>query len=158
MSLDPDIICLGKALANGHAIGAILGREPLREAAARILYTSTYIFSAVCMTAAIATLDVYARDDGFGRIIRAGERLRDGVLAAAARHGASLGFSGPVSHPMVVFENDGDGKRNEHFAYKAAQRGLLFHPRLCWFLSAAHDDAAVDDAIAIADAALAASA
>jgi glutamate-1-semialdehyde 2,1-aminomutase len=158
MGLEPDMICLGKALGNGHAVGAIIGREPLREAASRILYTSTYVFSAVCMAASIATLDVYERDHAFDAIMRAGERLRDGVLAAAARHGAPLGFSGPVSHPTVVFADDRGNARSERFAYEAAKRGLLFHPRLCWFLSSAHDDAAIDEAIAIADAALKASA
>lgn len=157
LGLEPDLICLGKALGNGHAVGAIIGREHLREAASRILYTSTFVFSAVCMAAAIATLDIYERDHAFDRIMKAGERLRGGVLAAAVRHGAALGFSGPVSHPMVVFEHDEAGARSERFAYEAAKRGLLFHSRLCWFLSSAHDDATIDEAILIADAALEAS-
>ena len=158
IGLEPDMICLGKALGNGHAVGAIIGREPLREAAARILYTSTYVFSAVCMAAAISVLDIYERDNAIYTITRAGERLRDGILVAAVKHGIALDFSGPVSHPMVVFKGDPHGAQSERFAYEAAKRGLLFHSRLAWFLSAAHDDAAIDEAIAIADLALGASA
>lgn len=156
MGLDPDLLCLGKALANGHAVGALLGKEPLRAAASSILYTSTYIYSAVCFRAAIATLDVYERDNAFAAIQRAAERLRAGVLAAAGRHGLDLRFTGPASHPNVLFAQDPGCARGERFAYEAARRGLLFHPRLAWFVSAAHDDAAIDEAIAIADAALAA--
>ena len=156
MQLDPDLLCLGKALANGHAVGALMGREPLREAASSILYTSTYIFSAVCFRAAIATLDVYERDNAFAKILQAAERLRTGVLAAAGHHGLDLRFTGPATHPSVLFADDPGCVRGERFAYEAARRGLLFHPRLAWFVSAAHDDAAIDEAIAIADAALAA--
>ncbi|MEY4237965.1 MAG: hypothetical protein RL339_566 [Pseudomonadota bacterium] len=156
MQLNPDLLCLGKALANGHAVGALMGKEPLREAASSILYTSTYIFSAVCFRAAIATLDVYERDNAFAKILQAAERLRAGVLAAAGHHGLELRFTGPVTHPSVLFADDPGCIRGERFAYEAARRGLLFHPRLAWFVSAAHDDAAIDEAIAIADAALAA--
>ena len=156
MSLVPDLLCLGKALGNGHAVGAIMGLEPLREAASRILYTSTYIYSAVCFRAAIATLDIYERDNGFAAMVSAGERLRDGVMASAARHGLELSNTGPVTHPVVLFTNDPGCAKGERFAYEAAKRGLLFHPRLAWFLSAAHDDAAIDEAVEIVDAALAA--
>lgn len=156
MGLQADLLCLGKALGNGHAVGAVIGKEPQRGGAERILYTSTYLFSAVCFTAAMTTLDVYQRDNAFEKMKRAGERLIAGIRSGAERHGQRVQLSGPPTHPTMLYDDDPAGARMERFSYESAKRGALFHPRLNWFLSAAHDDATVDEAIVIADAAFAA--
>lgn len=156
IGLKPDMLCLGKALGNGHTQAALLATETLRHAAAQILYTSTTIFSQVCARAAIATIDVYERDDAFGAISRAGERLIAGIRAAAGKHGQQIRFSGPVTHPTMLFAGDPDQAKAERFSHEAAKRGALFHTREPWFLSAAHDDAAIDEAIDIADKSFAA--
>lgn len=156
MGLVPDLLCLGKALGNGHATAALMGKEPMRRGAERILYTSTYLFSAVCCVAGITTLDVYERDNAFGRMQRAGERLVAGIGKAAAAHGQKIRFSGPTTHPTTLFDDDPDSVKMERFCHEAAKRGALFHPRLWSFLSAAHDDAAIDEALDIVDKALAA--
>ena len=154
MGIQPDLLCLGKALGNGHAIAAVMGTDALRGGAEQLLYTSTYYFSAVCCRAGIATLDVYERDGAFDKIMSAGKRLIAGIETASEKHGQRISFSGPPSHPTLLFDDDPDGALNERFCHEAAMRGALFHPRLNWFLSAAHDKAAVDEAVAIADRAL----
>ena len=53
----------------------------------------------------------------------------------------------------------GDDPRSRvarRFAAEAAKRGALFHPTLNWFVNAAHDDEAIDEAVSIAADALAA--
>ena len=79
IGLEPDMLCLGKALGNGYTQAALLGAEPLRSSAEQILYTSTTIFSAVCARAAITTIDVYERINAFDTITRAGKRLIAGI-------------------------------------------------------------------------------
>jgi glutamate-1-semialdehyde 2,1-aminomutase len=150
LGLQPDLICLGKALGNGYAMAALLGTDALRGAARKLLFTSTSVFGAVALRAAIKTLEVYDRDAAFDRMLRAGERLRAGFLNAAARADHEIRYTGPPTMPTLLLENDGDGRRIRRFAREAALRGALFHPNLNWFLSAAHDDASIDEALAIA--------
>lgn len=150
MRLAPDMLCLGKALGNGHATAALMGTDAVRGGAERILYTSTYLYSAVCCRAGIATLDVYERDNAFARMQRAGERLIAGIGKAAPEYGQNISFSGPATHPTMLWDDDADAAKAERFCHEAAKRGALFHPRIWSFLSAAHDDAAIDEAIAIA--------
>lgn len=154
MGLQPDMLCLGKALANGHGAAALMGTSALRGGAERILYASSYIYSAVCFRAAITTLDVYERDNAFAAIERAGQRLIAGIGAAASRHGHKVSFSGPKTHPTMLFDDDPGLVKMEAFSHAAAKRGAIFHSRIWWFLSSAHDDEAIDEAIDIADKAL----
>ena len=55
----------------------------------------------------------------------------------------------------VLFADDTDNARAQRFARHAAHLGAIFHPSLNWFLCAAHDDEAIDEAVAIAEQALA---
>ena len=60
---EPDIICLCKALANGHPLSAALGRSELRVAASRVFLTGSYWNSPPAMAAALACLKIMARDN-----------------------------------------------------------------------------------------------
>ena len=150
LGMEPDLTTFGKALGNGHAISAVLGAEHLRKAARRILYTSTYMFEAPPMAAAMKMLEIYDRDDVFERISRAGLRLKEGLLAAAESVGVQISYTGPDTMPTLLFEEDVDGTLQQRFSRAAAELGAIFHPALNWNLSAAHGDADVDEAIEIA--------
>ncbi|MBI2704359.1 MAG: aminotransferase class III-fold pyridoxal phosphate-dependent enzyme [Actinobacteria bacterium] len=150
LGIKPDLLALGKALGNGYSISALLGTEDLRDAARANLYTSTYMFETPPMRAAIATVEVYDRDDALGTLTAAGTRLREGLLAAAEATGHAISYTGPVAAPMMRFVDDPGADRQRSFARHAADRGALFHPVLNWFLSAAHVDSDIDEAIAIA--------
>lgn len=150
----PDLLCLGKAIANGYATSALLGAADLKAMAAKIPFTASHVFGAVAMAAGMATLDVYRRDDACARMQAAGTQLRAGMLQAAALAGHDLEISGPPSMPTLRFEGPDGPALGRRFAFEAARRGALFHPLLNLFLSAAHDDAVIEEALEIADAAL----
>lgn len=156
VGVEPDVIALGKALGNGYSASAVLGRDHLRAAARKVFYTSTYMFEAPPMAAALAVLEVYDRDGVFDHIVRMGERLRDGLLSAAQTTGHSISYTGPVTMPTLLFDDDADGSRQRAFAREAAGRGAIFHPALNWNLSAAHLPSDIDEAVEIAAAAFAA--
>jgi glutamate-1-semialdehyde 2,1-aminomutase len=149
----PDLLCLGKAIANGHATSALLGRADLKAAAAKVPFTASHVFGAVAMRAGIATLDVYRRDGVLDRLETLGEQLRDGLHQAAALAGQDIEISGPVTMPTLRFEGPQGPALGRRFAFEAARRGALFHPALNWFLSAAHDEEIIEEAVEIADAA-----
>lgn len=150
LGLAPDVLALGKALGNGHSISALLGREHLRKAARKILYTSTYMFEAPPMKAAMAMIKVYDRDNVFKHITLMGERLRDGLVAAAEAANHRISYTGPVTMPTLLFEEDPTGNKQRVFAHEAARSGAILHPFLNWNLSAAHTVDDIDETIDIA--------
>jgi glutamate-1-semialdehyde aminotransferase len=103
----------------------------------------------VCCRAGIATLDVYERDNAFATMQRAGERLITGIQKAARQYDQHMNFSGPATHPTMFYDNDPDSALMERFCHEAAKRGALFHSRIWSFMTAAHDDASIDEAIDI---------
>lgn len=155
IGLTPDLICMGKALGNGRPVGLLMGSESARAGARELLFTATFCFEAVALRAAQATVEIYDRDGAFDAMTRAGIALRDGVVSAAERHGRRISWSGPPTMPTMRFIDDRGQVLGERFARAAAHHGAIFHPRLNWFLNAAHDSTAINDAIAAADAAFA---
>lgn len=156
LGLTPDLLALGKALGNGHAISTVVGQEHLRSAARKILYTSTYMFEAPPMQAAMKMMEIYDRDDVFDHMNDMGTRLQLGLLSAGKREGHDISYSGPVTMPTLLFLNDPDGIKGRTFAHEAAIRGSILHPVLNWNLSAAHTPDDIDETIEIASHAFAA--
>jgi glutamate-1-semialdehyde 2,1-aminomutase len=153
LDVKPDLVCLGKALGNGHAVSALLGTEALRDGARQIPFTATFMFTAVAQRAALATLRVYERDAVFPALERSGEHLCRGLVDAAAEAGHAVRVSGPPTMPSLRFEGEGGLGRAQRFCREAASRGALFHPLLNGFVNAAHDAEAIEEALAIAAAA-----
>jgi glutamate-1-semialdehyde 2,1-aminomutase len=152
VGLEPDLVAYGKALGNGHSVSALLGSADLRRAARKILFTSTYMFEAPPMAAAIATLEIYDRDEVFDHITAMGRRLCAGLATAAGEAGHDVTLSGPPTMPTLLVADDPDGTRVRSFSRAAAEAGAILHPLLNWNLSLAHGDADIDTAIEAARA------
>lgn len=151
----PDLAAWSKAIANGRALAAVTGNDRFRQAATRIFTTGSFWTAAVSMAASIATINKLRDTDGVERIRAVGQRLRDGLDMQAARHGMRLKQSGPVQMPVFLFEDDADLRIGNRFCLEALARGIYIHPTHTMFLSAAHTDADIDEALAATDEAMA---
>lgn len=83
--VEPDIMTMAKALANGTPVGAFITND---ELAARFTRpsASTLGGNPVTAAAALATLDVIAREGLADRAASLGDRLKAGLTALMARH------------------------------------------------------------------------
>jgi glutamate-1-semialdehyde 2,1-aminomutase len=159
LGVRPDLSAFSKAIANGEALAAVVGRDSLRDAAREIFATGSFWFSAVPMAAALATLEALETERAIERMVRAGTRLRDGLARQARVHGLRITQSGPVQMPFLTFAGDVAAGTFDHadvFTGEAARRGVWLHPWHNWFLSAAHRDSDVDLALERTDEAFAA--
>ena len=152
----PDLSAWSKAIANGYALAAVTGNDRFRDGAQKIFVTGSFWFSAVAMAASIATINALRDQGGMAQMERAGQRLRDGLDAQASAHGVAIRQSGPVQMPFMTFQGDEDFRLASLWTDAAARRGAYFHPWHNWFLSAAHTDADIDEALLATDAAFAA--
>jgi glutamate-1-semialdehyde 2,1-aminomutase len=152
--VQPDLTCYCKAIANGYPLSACLGTDALREAARDVFFTGSYFTSAVPMAAALACLRELAALDAVSRMAALGARLCRGLHDAARACGLEVVTSGPPALPFMSFRDDPKQRLNRVFCGAAAERGIYLHPHHNWFLSAAHSDADIDRALAVADEAL----
>ena len=147
IGVQPDLSAWSKAIANGHALAAVTGSERFRDAAARLYLTGSFWCGAVAMAAAIATLDTLEAQDGPTRMHAIGQRFRDGLAAQAQSVGVGIRQSGPPQMPTVLFDDDPDFARGQLFCTEALARGVYLHPKHNMFLSTAHTEADIDEAL-----------
>jgi len=149
--LEPDLVCFGKAIGNGHPISVLMGRDELRDTAKSIYFSATHFLAAVPMAAALAVLATYDAEGAYEQMQSAGQALRDGLTAAARKSGVPVRYTGPVTMPNLLFDDDPQFKRGRLFSGMAARRGVIFHPRHNWFVSAAHTPADIATSVAVAE-------
>ena len=157
LGVAPDLSAWSKAIANGYPLAAVAGNDRFRAGAERIFVTGSFWFSAVAM-AAVGGDDrrPRARRTPWPSMERTGQRLRDGLAAQADAHGVTINQTGPVQMPLLTFAGDDDFALAGIWTDVAARNGAYFHPWHNWFLSAAHTDADIDEALAATDLAFAA--
>jgi glutamate-1-semialdehyde 2,1-aminomutase len=155
LGIRPDLTAFSKAIANGHAVSALVGVDALKEAAGQVYVTGSFWFSAVPMAAGIATVQRAVEIDAPELMRAAGERFRSGLHAQAAAAGMPAELSGPAQMPILTFADDPDKAKAFAFTDAAVRHGVLLHPWHNMFLSSSHSPEVVDDALARTEAAFA---
>jgi glutamate-1-semialdehyde aminotransferase len=148
----PDLVVMGKAIANGFPLAAVGGRADVMDAVSRTWISSTLASETVSLAAARATLTVMTEEKVPGHLTRVGTRLLAGLQALAARHQAVVARAAGV--PEMCFLEYRDEPQSGRVALACAERGLLFKRSAYNFVSLAHDEAIVDRTMGILDEAL----
>jgi glutamate-1-semialdehyde 2,1-aminomutase len=103
--VEPDMAMFGKALGNGYAITATIGRREVMEAAQSTFISSTFWTERIGPSAALATLDVMARIKSWEQITQTGRDITAAWKALAARHGLPLTTSGLPALTSFSFDS-----------------------------------------------------
>lgn len=147
----PDLSAWSKAIANGYALAAVCGSDPLRRAASEVFMTGSFWASAVSMAAATATLEVVRRTEVPAKLALLGQTLREGLGTRARQFDVGIRQSGPVQMPTLLFDDDPDFAKGSAFCTAALGKGVYFHPRHNMFLCAAHSEADIEVALDAAE-------
>ena len=67
-SVEPDIAIFGKALGNGYAITAVIGKESVMQYAQETFISSTFWTERIGPTAALKTLEVMEREKSWEKV------------------------------------------------------------------------------------------
>jgi glutamate-1-semialdehyde 2,1-aminomutase len=154
-NINADLVCYGKAMANGYPLACATGRAALMAAAERIFVSGTFWGFAPSFAAAEVTLAILSEADNMGHLATMGRQLTDGLTAAASANGFRLSISGPPALPIVLFEDDKEYAVARAFAQAMAHRGSFIHPTHNWFIGLAHTAEDIDLTIEHAQGALA---
>jgi glutamate-1-semialdehyde 2,1-aminomutase len=150
----PDLVVMGKAVANGFPLAAVGGRADVMDAVSRTWISSTLATETVSLAAARATLGVMAEKEVPAHITRVGARLLQGLRQLALRHDGVVARAAGL--PEMCFLEYRDEPLSGKVALACAERGLLFKRSAYNFVSLAHDEAVVDHALEVLEDALSA--
>jgi glutamate-1-semialdehyde 2,1-aminomutase len=84
--VEPDMAMFGKAIGNGYAITATIGKREIMEAAQSTFISSTFWTERIGPAAALKTLEVMARVRSWETITATGLKIRDRWQQLADRH------------------------------------------------------------------------
>ena len=145
----PDLVVMGKAIANGFPLAVVGGRADLMAGVARTWISSTLATEFVALAAARATLSViHARrvPEQLGRI---GAWLMDGFRGLAHRYPRHVrGVAGLPEMCCLLWHDEAIGAA---VAVEAARRGVLFKRSAYNFVSMAHGEREVERAVGVLD-------
>lgn len=88
--VEPDMAMFGKALGNGYAITATIGRRDIMEAAQSTFISSTFWTERIGPTAALKTLEVMERLKSWNTITATGLAIRARWQQLADKHGLKI--------------------------------------------------------------------
>ena len=108
----PDLAVFGKALGNGYAITATVGRREIMEAAQSSFISSTFWTERIGPSAALKTLDVMERIRSWDIITETGDEIGKRWERLAAKHGLEILIHGLPALVSFSF------KSANHLAYK----------------------------------------
>ncbi len=146
----PDLAVYSKALGNGYAISACVGKESYRKASMEVFLTGSCWNDAVAMTAALKSLELSEREGVAEKVLAKGKELTEGLERVAEKFEKNLKMTGPPSMPYPWIEGDENLFEIQKFCQFCAEEGIYFHPHHNWFLGNAHDSESIEKAIHVA--------
>ncbi|HET7470514.1 MAG TPA: aminotransferase class III-fold pyridoxal phosphate-dependent enzyme [Gemmatimonadales bacterium] len=148
----PDLVVMGKAIANGFPLAAVGGRADLMAGVARTWISSTLATEFVSLAAARATLAVLQARRVPEQLGRIGAWLLDGFHGLARRFPRYVrGVGGLPEMCCLLFHDEAIGAG---LASQSARRGVLFKRSPYNFVSMAHGEREIELAIGVLGEAL----
>ena len=103
--VEPDMAMFGKALGNGYAITATIGRREIMEAAQSTFLSSTFWTERIGPSAALKTLEVMEKIKSWDTITSAGQQIRQGWQKLADKNGLKVDHWGLPALTGFTFQS-----------------------------------------------------
>ncbi|HIJ25856.1 MAG TPA: aminotransferase class III-fold pyridoxal phosphate-dependent enzyme [Gammaproteobacteria bacterium] len=147
--VEPDMAVFGKALGNGYAISAVIGRRPVMENAQSTFISSTFWTERIGPAAALKVLEVMEREKSWEVITATGLKIRDRWQVLAQQHELAMTVSGLPAVQSYAFQSGDNLKYKTLVTQEMLKKGFLSTPLL--FSCTQHDEDTIDDYIEALD-------
>jgi glutamate-1-semialdehyde aminotransferase len=138
----PDMACLGKGMANGYPLAAVVGSDQAMAAFDEIFFSMTYSGETISLAAAKATLEVLRGEPVIEHIHRIGQALREGITELGAGASFEVQLVGTPPRSAVTFAAAAGEAPHDLlraiFLQETHKRGVLFGVPI--FPTYSHDD------------------
>jgi len=145
----PDMAMFGKALGNGYAITAILGKREIMEAAQNTFISSTFWTERIGPTAALKTLDIMEQSQSWETITSTGLVIRDGLQKLADSYGLKINQWGMLALTGYTFESKNSLAYKTLVTQEMLKKGFLAGNSV--YVCTAHTPAIVDGFLSALD-------
>ena len=147
----PDLATFGKAMANGYAISACVGKaEFMKVAEKKVFISSTFFPNSLEMAAALKCLEILAREKVIDAIWRRGQRFLDELGKIVEASGVPVSVSGIPPMPFLTFDKVDEKykERRQAFYTETIRRHLFVQPYHHWYIAYRHTEADLAAALA----------
>jgi glutamate-1-semialdehyde 2,1-aminomutase len=134
--VEPDIAMFGKALGNGYAITAVVGRREVMESAQDTFVSSTFWTERIGPVAALKTLEVMERTESWKIISEIGTSVSNQWRLLTTKYGLDVSIFGIPAMPSFSFIGNDANAYKTFLTQEMLKRGYLATTSL--YASVAH--------------------
>lgn len=123
--INPDMAIFGKALGNGYAINAIIGKKNIMEASNNTFISSTFWTERVGPTAALETLRVMEKIKSWEIISKIGEKIKKKWFSIAKQHKLNIKIQGIDALPNFTFVSKNNNAYKTFISQEMIKKNIL---------------------------------
>ena len=139
----PDLVTLGKGMANGYPLSAIAGKASIMKLLAEVFYSSTFGGETLSLAASLATMNKIQQQSVVGFVKKQGEKVVNGLNKLIEKYELSLVFD-VAGHPSWSFLIIKDFEKYSNWQIKTLFLQEMFKKGILTFgthvMSFAHKD------------------
>jgi glutamate-1-semialdehyde aminotransferase len=140
----PDLSTFGKAMANGYAIAALVGKEEYMQVLAdKVFLSSTFFPNSDGIVAAIKTIEILERDSILDMVAAKGRKFGAEVEKVVEESGVPVNFTGAPWMPYITFKKDEAGlykKLRTEYYTQLIRRNVFMQPYHHGYICYRHTD------------------
>ncbi len=140
--VEPDMAIYSKALGNGYAISAIVGKRQVMESAQKTFISSTFWTERIGPTAAIATLQVMEKEKSWQYITDMGLQIKQRWKLLAEKYGISIAQWGIPALSGFSFLSNNNLAYKTYITQKMLSKGFLAGNSI--YVSTAHTEQVIN--------------
>ena len=138
INIVPDIAIFGKALGNGYAITAIIGKNEVMDQAKSSFMSSTFWSERIGPVAALKTLEIMERDKSWIKITELGKKLINLWKKISRRHNIKIIITGLPSLAKFNFVSNNSQAYKTYLTQEMLAKGILAANGV--YMSTAHNE------------------
>jgi len=123
--VEPDMAMFGKALGNGYAITAVIGKRKIMEAAQKTFISSTFWTERIGPTAAIKTLEIMEREKSWDYITATGRYIGKQWDKIANDNNLKINITGLPALISFSFDSQNNTKYKTLITQEMLKKGYL---------------------------------
>ncbi|MBN2205641.1 MAG: aminotransferase class III-fold pyridoxal phosphate-dependent enzyme [Thermoleophilia bacterium] len=154
----PDLTTVGKAMANGYPIAAVVGKREVLSMYEKVAFlSSTFFPNSLEMVAAMKCMDILEREDVQNVIWERGTRFLERLGEIVDASGVPVTKSGIPPMPFLTFDKVDDHykERRTEFYTQCIRRGLFVQPYHHWYIAYRHTEEDLARALEVVEESLA---
>lgn len=142
-NVEPDLAMFGKALGNGYAITAVIGKGEIMEAAQSTFISSTFWTERIGPSAAVKTLEVMEKKKSWNIITKKGKQTKKRWTGLAKKHDLSINITGIDAMPVFSITSKNWLKYKTYITQEMLKHGFLATNTI--YFSTVHTDKILDE-------------